>query len=58
MKVHGRTTWSFCNGEAYLPVREAISYTGERYTQRSQVCRLPWAVENRKNGSACESLRK
>ncbi|MFC1923360.1 hypothetical protein ACFLY4_08725 [Chloroflexota bacterium] len=33
MKIHIRTTCSFCNGEAYLPVREAMSYTGERYTQ-------------------------
>ena len=33
MKVHIRTTCSFCDGEAYLPVREAMSYTGERYTQ-------------------------
>jgi hypothetical protein len=33
MKVHIRTTCSFCDGEAYLPSREAMSYTGERYTQ-------------------------
>ncbi|MES0361313.1 MAG: hypothetical protein ABUK20_10390 [Anaerolineales bacterium] len=33
MKVHIRTTCSFCDGEAYLPVREAVSFTGERYTQ-------------------------
>ena len=24
MKVHIRTTCSFCDGEAYLPVREAV----------------------------------
>ena len=33
MKVHIRTTCSFCDGEAYLPVHETVSYTGERYTQ-------------------------
>ena len=33
MKVHIRTICSFCNGEAYLSVREAVSYTGEHYTQ-------------------------
>ena len=33
MKVHIRITCSFCEGEAYLPVRETVSYTGERYTQ-------------------------
>ena len=33
MKVHIRTTCSFCEGEAYLPVREAVSCTGEHYTQ-------------------------
>ena len=33
MKVHIRTTCSFCDGEAYLPVCEAVSYTGEHYTQ-------------------------
>lgn len=33
MKVHIRTTCSFCDGEAYLPVRETVSCTGERYTQ-------------------------
>jgi hypothetical protein len=33
MKVHVRTTCSFCEGEAYLPVREAASCTGERFTQ-------------------------
>ena len=33
MKVHICTTCSFCDGEAYLPVRENVSCTGERYTQ-------------------------
>ena len=33
MKVQIRVTCSFCEGEAYLPVREAVSYTGEQYTQ-------------------------
>ncbi len=33
MKVHIRSTCSFCDGEAYLPVRETMSCTGERYTQ-------------------------
>ena len=33
MKVHIRTTCSFCDGEAYLPVRETVSSTGEQYTQ-------------------------
>jgi hypothetical protein len=33
MQVHIRTTCSFCDGEAYLPVRETVSCTGERYTQ-------------------------
>lgn len=33
MKGHIRTTCSFCAGEAYLPSREALSYTGEQYTQ-------------------------
>ena len=33
MKVHIRTTCSFCDGEAYVPVREAVSCTGEHYTQ-------------------------
>ena len=33
MKVHIRITCSFCEGEAYLPVREAVSCTGEQYTQ-------------------------
>jgi hypothetical protein len=33
MKVQIRTTCSFCEGQAYLPVREAVSCTGERYTQ-------------------------
>ena len=33
MKVYIRTTCSFCDGEAYLPVREAVGYTGEQYTQ-------------------------
>ena len=33
MKVHIRTICSFCDGEAYLPVREVMSYSGELYTQ-------------------------
>lgn len=33
MKVKIRATCSFCEGEAYLPVRETTSCTGERYTQ-------------------------
>jgi hypothetical protein len=33
MKVYVRTTCSFCDGEAYLPVRETVSCTGEQYTQ-------------------------
>ena len=33
MKVNIRITCSFCDGEAYLPVREAVSCTGEQYTQ-------------------------
>jgi len=33
MKVHIRVPCSFCDGEAYLPVREMVSCTGERYTQ-------------------------
>jgi len=36
MKVHIRTTCSFCDGEAYLPVRETVSFTGERYTQHNR----------------------
>jgi len=33
MKVQTRTPCSFCEGETYLPVRETVSCTGERYTQ-------------------------
>ena len=33
MKVHIRTTCSFCEGEAYFTCREAVSNSGERYTQ-------------------------
>jgi hypothetical protein len=33
MKVKIRVTCSFCDGEAYLPVRETVSCIGERYTQ-------------------------
>lgn len=33
MKVQIRVTCSFCDGEAYLPVRETVSCTGEHYTQ-------------------------
>ena len=33
MIVHVRTTCSFCGGEAYIPVRETVSCTGERCTQ-------------------------
>ena len=33
MKVQIRVPCSFCDGEAYVPVREAVSCTGEHYTQ-------------------------
>lgn len=33
MKVHIRTICINCEGQAYLPVREVVSYSGERYTQ-------------------------
>ena len=33
MKVQVRTTCSFCDGEAYLPVPETVSCTGEQYIQ-------------------------
>lgn len=33
MKVKIRTTCSFCDGEAYLPVRETVSCTDEQYTK-------------------------
>ncbi len=31
MKIQIRVTCSFCEGEAYQPVREALSCTGEQY---------------------------
>ena len=40
MKVQIRMTCSFCDGEAYLPVRETVSCTGERYTQHQLVLLL------------------
>jgi hypothetical protein len=59
MKVKVRTICSFCEGEAYLPVREAVSCTGEQYTQhrRCTYClgtgeqekwvSLPWSLITR-----------
>ena len=33
IKVHILTTCEHCAGEAYLPVGEAETYTGEKYTR-------------------------
>ena len=33
IKVHILTTCEHCGGEAYLPIGEAESYTGEKYTK-------------------------
>ena len=33
IKVNILTTCEFCNGEAYLPIGEAVSFSGEKYIQ-------------------------
>ena len=43
MKVQIRTTCSFCDGEAYVPIREVVSCTGEHYTQHRRCAFRFWS---------------
>jgi len=53
MKVQIRVTCSFCDGEAYLPVREVVSCTGEQYTQHRRCAYCLGSGEQEK----CVNLR-